>query len=97
MARESKFQKELKDELVERFPGCMIIKGNSSDRQGLPDLLLLHESNWAALEVKRDARAEHQPNQDHYVEKLNDMSFAAFVHPDNYREVLDEIQTAFGT
>lgn len=93
---EADFKKTLKDELEDHFPGCMIIMGNSASRQGMTDWLLLHEDNWAALEVKRDAKAARQPNQPYYVEKLNEMSYAAFVHPDNYHEVIDEIQSAFG-
>ena len=97
MAKESKFQKDFKARLKKEFPGCLIIKGNSAERQGLPDLLLLHGKNWASLELKRDEKAEHQPNQDWYVDQLNEMSYAAIVDPNNADEVISEIQSAFGT
>lgn len=94
---ESDFKKTVKDELEDTFPGCLVIMGNSASRQGIPDWLLLHENNWAALELKRAENSPHQPNQDHYVDQLNHMSYAAFVHPDNYHEVINEIQSAFGS
>lgn len=93
---EKKFQKEVTDALTDAFPDSMIIRGNSAYRQGVPDWLLLDGPNWAALEIKRDKTSKKQPNQPHYVEKMNGMSYAAFVHPDNYLEVIDEIQSAFG-
>ena len=44
------------------------------------------------LEIKNDDDAPHQPNQDYYVEKLNSMSFAAFINPGNKEAVLDEME-----
>lgn len=94
---ESDFQKEYVLELEETFPGSMIIRGNSSWRQGVPDWMLLHGPNWAALELKRDAKAVKQPNQPYYVEKMNAMSYASFVYPSNAKAVIREIQQAFGS
>lgn len=42
---ESKFQRVLKCELKEMFPGCIITKLDSGDIQGIPDLLILHKKN----------------------------------------------------
>lgn len=47
------------------------------------------------LEVKKSANAAHQPNQDYYVEKMNLMSFARFIYPENKKEVLHELQQSF--
>ena len=63
--------------------------------QGLPDLLILYGEKWASLECKRSATAKKRPNQDYYVEKMNDMSFSRFVYPENKEEVLNELQQAF--
>lgn len=92
---ESEFQPELKRQLEHRFPGCTILKQNPNERQGIPDLLVLHEDNWALLETKRAFKASKQPNQPYYVDKFNEMSFSAFVNPDNMVEVLDEMDRRF--
>lgn len=95
MSKESDFERELMEDLDEAFPGCMVIKGASMFRQGVPDRILLCGKNWAALEVKPDPKAATQPNQPWYVEKMNDMSYAAIITPENKQEVISEIQAAF--
>jgi hypothetical protein len=93
--RESVFQKELMDEIRTQYPGCIILKNDSSYIQGFPDWTILFEDKWVVLEVKRDKNAKKQPNQDYYVDRLNNMSFASFVYPENKEEVLDAIQQTF--
>ena len=93
--KESKFQADLKKELKARFPGCIVTKLDSSDIQGIPDLLVLYKDKWACLENKRDSRASKRPNQEYYVNKMNEMSFARFIYPENREEVLDELSKAF--
>lgn len=95
MALESAFKKQLKKELVARFPGCKIIQGNSAFQQGVPDWLILYNDRWAFLEVKRSADAPHQPNQPWWVEELDAMSFAAFIYPENAEEVLSALSRSF--
>lgn len=93
--RENKFQSELIDELKGIFPGCIVMKNDSSYIQGIPDLLVLHNDKWASLEVKREKNAKKQPNQDYYVGKMDEMSFSRFIYPENKEEVLSELQQAF--
>lgn len=93
--KESKFQSDLKKELQGMFPGCMITKLDSGDIQGIPDLLVLYKDKWAVLENKRSAKATHQPNQDYYVDKMNSMSFASFIYPENKDEVLARLRKKF--
>lgn len=93
--KESKFQKELIDEISERYPGCVCIKNDSSYRQGFPDWTILYEDKWAVLEAKRDAKADKQPNQDYYVEKLDGMSFSRFIYPENKEQVISELDKIF--
>lgn len=93
---ESKFQKDLKKEIKGRFPGCMILKNDPTCVQGIPDLLVLYNDKWAALEVKRSANASHRSNQDYYVEKMNNMSFSSFIFPENKEEVLNAMARSFG-
>lgn len=91
---ESKYQAQLIKKLEAMFEGCVILKNDPNYRQGFPDLLILFNEQWAALEVKQSSKATHQPNQDYYIDRLNYMSFAAFIYPENEREVLDAIQHA---
>ena len=90
--KESKFQSNLRKKIADRLPGCMILKNDPTHIQGVPDLLILYEDHWAALECKRHANASHQPNQDYYVNKMNDMSYASFIFPENEERVLDEME-----
>ncbi len=92
--RENAFQHMLIKKIKQRFPGCMVLKNDPNYIQGIPDLIVLHGPRWAALEVKRSARASHRPNQEHYVEKMNQMSYARFIYPENEEEILDELQQA---
>lgn len=92
---ENKFQAQLKKDLKNRFPGCIVMKADSADIQGIPDLLVLYKDKWASLEVKKNAKASHRPNQDYYVNQMDDMSFSRFIYPENKEEVLNELQQTF--
>lgn len=92
---ERDYQARLIKKLRAMFPGCVILKNDSDYLQGIPDLLVLHRDRWAMLEVKASANSSVQPNQDYYVHKLNEMSFAAFIHPSNEQDVLRDLERAF--
>ena len=92
---ESKFQSDLIKELRKRFPDCIVIKNDPNYIQGIPDLLILHGSHWAALECKKSKSASHRPNQDYYVSRMNAMSYANFICPETREEVLYELEKAF--
>ena len=92
---ESVFQHELIEELKERFPGCIVTKSDPTHIQGIPDLIILYNNRWAALECKRTKSSHRQPNQEWYVERMNKMSFSAFIFPENKEEVLDELERSF--
>lgn len=93
---ESRFQADLKKRLRERYPGCIVMKNDPNDTQGIPDLMVLHRNKWAALECKKDAKSTHRPNQDYYVDKMNSMSFSRFVYPENLETVLTDLDIFFG-
>lgn len=93
---ERDYQAHLIKKLQELLPGCIVIKNDPTYRQGFPDLLILFENKWAALEVKKNGRAHHQPNQDYYVNELQNMSYAAFIFPENEEDILSEIFRTFG-
>lgn len=92
--RENKFQSDLIKELKNIFPGCVIVKNDPNYIQGIPDLLILFNNRWAALECKKEKTAKHRPNQDYYVEHMNDMSYASFIYPENKEDVINELQSA---
>lgn len=93
---ESEFRAELNAELKKRLPGCVIIKQDpGSSFQGVSDQIVLYEDKWAALELKREPGSARQPNQPYYVEKFNKMSYAAFVDPENYHDVVDDLVAAW--
>jgi hypothetical protein len=92
---ESQFQSKLIKELKKLFGGAMVIKSDSGYLQGIPDLLILFNDKWAALECKQHAGAKKQPNQEYYVGKMDEMSFSRFICPENKEEVLHDLQQSF--
>ena len=95
--KENQFQADLKRDIKQLFPGCMILKNDASHIQGIPDLTILFGNKWAALECKRSEHSNHQPNQDYYIDEMNKMSYASFVYPENKEKVLDELQQTLGS
>lgn len=97
MARSSKLESGFQDKLIKKlkelFPGCMTFKMEQT--QGIPDLLILFKDRWATLECKRSATAKKRPNQDYYVDRMNEMSFSRFICPENKEEVLNELYETF--
>jgi hypothetical protein len=92
---ERDYQEQLITTIKRRFPGCIVLKNDSSYLQGFPDLLILHHDMWAVLEVKAFEKSKNQPNQLYYIERLGEMSFSAFIYPENQEEVLSALQSAF--
>lgn len=93
--KENQFQAKLIKKLKSEFPGCMVLKNDPTYIQGVPDLLVLHKDKWASLECKRSKDAKKQPNQDYYVEQMNEMSFSRIISPENEEEVLRELSETF--
>lgn len=91
---ENKFQANLIKEIKEMFPGCIVMKNDSSYIQGIPDLLVLYNNKWASLECKKSSNSRKHPNQEYYVGKMNEMSFSRFICPENKEEVLHDLQSA---
>lgn len=95
--KESTFQKQVIKELKEKFKNCVVLKNDPTSRQGVPDLTIFHEDKWACLEVKVSAKAHKQPNQDYWVQKMDEMSYAAFIYPENKEEVYNELEQLFSS
>ena len=93
---ESTYMMQLKVRIQNRFPDCMVLRNDSRGMQGIPDLLVLYRDRWAMLEVKAYEGAPEQANQNHYINLFAEMSFGAFIYPENEEVVLDALQQAFG-
>lgn len=94
--REATYQAGLIKRIENLIPGCVVLKNDPRDVQGIPDLLVLYKDKWAMLEVKISHSSQVQPNQMYYIETLGAMSYTSFINPDNEGEVLNELQHAFG-
>lgn len=93
--KENAFQAALIKDLKTLFPGCVVLKNDPNYIQGFPDLTILYKDRWAVLECKKSLSASKRPNQEYYVDMLEEMSYASFICPENREEVLDELQQAF--
>jgi len=92
--KESEFQARLIKEIKERFPGCLVLKNDPTYIQGVPDLLVLYKNRWAGLECKKSAKERNhpRPNQEFYVGKMNEMSYASFIYPENKEDVINDLE-----
>ena len=95
MLDEREYQKKLVKKLKDKFPGCYVIKNDAQLKQGIPDLLVLYSNKWVALEVKKSSTAGHRPNQDLHVERMNEMSYASFIYPENEAQVFKDLEEVF--
>lgn len=93
---ETVYQRGLITRLERMLPGCVILKNDPRQLQGVPDLLILYKKWWGALEVKLDSGRE-EPNQAYYVTMMDKMSFASFISPSTEAEVLRAIQRSIRT
>lgn len=92
---ENEFQSKLIKEIKHRFPGCIVLKNDPTYIQGIPDLIILHNDKWGALECKKNSKASKRPNQEYYIGIMNQISFARFIYPENKDEVLCDLEHHF--
>lgn len=93
--KENVFQASLIRTIKNLLPGCIVLKLDPNYIQGIPDLLVLYGITWVALETKRSQNASKRPNQEFYINKMNEMSFATFVYPENVQQVLEDMVDHF--
>lgn len=93
---ESKFQRELKEELELTLKGCIVLIKPGYTITGFPDLLILYKNQWVALECKRSIDSDYQPGQEWWIGELGTMTFSAMICPENRKEILDEVFLSFG-
>lgn len=92
MTKENKFKSDLIKTLKRMFHGCIILNNDPIGVQGIPDILILHRDRWAMLECKRTSQASVRPNQGYFINKANEMSFGAFIYPENKDDVLSQLE-----
>lgn len=90
------YQSRVADRLRRTFPGVVVLRNDPEYFQGIPDFTVLFPYGfWAVLEVKLWPHSLKQPNQEHYISVMNDMSFAAFINQENEEEVFLALQSAY--
>jgi len=77
------------------FPGCVVVRNDPEYIQGIPDITIFYEDTWGMLEIKISENASVRPNQPYHVQKMNAMSYAAFIYPENEEVILSELQQTF--
>lgn len=89
--REAAFQHRVVERLRIMLPSAFIFKSSPYAPQGFPDITILYEGKWAALECKRSENEIRQPNQEWYVTRCNEMAFCSFIFPENEEEVIADL------
>ena len=92
---ENEFQRKVIKRLKGTFPDCIVMKQDAKYKQGIPDLVVFYKDRYTMLECKKNATAKHQEQQDYYISKFNDWSYASFVYPENVDQVFEELKEVF--
>jgi Holliday junction resolvase len=89
---EAKVKQGLKKYLKSK--GCFVatMQAGPGMPLGTPDLFFCYEGFYGFLEVKASKKAPFQPYQKETVEKFDDWSFARIVYPENYDEIIAELE-----
>ena len=90
-AKESDFQRDLLRFL--RLKGCFCIKLQAGPGvpTATPDILFCHYGFYGFIEVKLSKRSRLQPGQRESVAKLNEMSYAKIIYPENFSELEEDL------
>lgn len=94
MKKESEFQKYVVHRLNNLYPKNLIVVTDGSYIRSLPDIIMLCPNGWAVFEIKKQKKSHKRPNQEYYINFLNNMgpvTFARFISQENIEEVLDEL------
>ncbi len=91
---ERDFQSRVIKQLSKILTDSLIIKLDPGYIQGIPDLLILREDKWAALETKQTSNSKYRPNQRYYLDKMNQMSFARSINQENEDLIYAQVERA---
>lgn len=99
---ESRVQHTLIERLKETFPGCVVLKNDAGYKKNIPDLTVFYKDHYAMLEVKASKKAylaslhdDSRKNQEYWINKFGEWTFAAFVYPENMNDILEEMKEVF--
>lgn len=98
---EGNFKSKLVKDLKELYPKSVVTKLEADLKNGIPDIVILHESGrWATLEAKasKEDVDKSRPNkraQNYYVGKMRKQGYSSYIYPENKKEVLDELKDYF--
>jgi hypothetical protein len=93
---EAQYKTKLSNKIRALLPWCIVLRNDANLIPGIPDILVLYNDTWGMLEAKTSLDSPLQPNQEHYIDVLNDMSFASFICPENEEVVLYDLQQSLG-
>lgn len=81
------------DKQLKRLDNCWFCNIQQVAIRGIPDRLGCINGKFFALELKKSKSAKRAKLQQYVVQKINDAGgFAAFVYPENYKEVMEELR-----
>lgn len=94
MVNENVYAAKLRERILKEVPHIVgITKNDEQQCQGIPDhTILFNDGRYAMLEVKKSIDAKHRPNQDYYVKMFNEFGYAAFVYPENEKEIIRQLK-----
>lgn len=89
--KEAKLQAEIIKWL--RSKGCFAMKpGGSGVPTGTSDIFFCLEGFYGFIEVKKSKKANFQPLQPEFLDKMNEWSWARACWPENWPEVQAELE-----
>lgn len=95
---ESNYQKSVKERIIREFPGARVAKAEPSRFwQGVPDLLITYKGIITWFECKRETNAAKRRNQEWWVRKLNEETFACFCYPEVKEEAFCKLHEFYDT
>ena len=93
---ESAYQAQLIKKLKRIFPGCMVLKNDPQYIQGFSISQFCTTTSGPCWKSGGQS-SPFRPNQEHYLEQLDRMSFAAVIYPEIEEDVLSALQEAFSS
>lgn len=91
---ENKYQAKLIKRIQDIYPEAIILKNDANYLQGIPDWTILYKKRWVMFDVKKDANAVYQPNQEWYLNYADEQGyFGSFVYPENEQDFLEKLAT----